>query len=180
MNFIWCQKFPVLPCTFEVTYPKARCTFASACGRFSEETSEPSSFSPASSPCIGKHRLWGSASHPLLLMPAKILFWPKPGSGEALRASPACIPDASAFLVTFLIQGISAFSKIQLTLQHSVLVAGQACFTPHPLPCLFCEDLSSSSCSSKSNSSLITFPLQKASQTFSTWITTHHCLPFRR
>lgn len=114
-------------------------------------------------PSLGK-KLWHSASYLLMLTPAKILFWPKPGGQAALGSCPAYIPAASAFLMTLLIQGISAFSNTELTLQHFVVVSGLSCFTSCPLLCLFFEDRCSSSCSSLQTAAAPDDPfLQRAS-----------------
>lgn len=154
----------MLPCAFPVTYPKHAASLRQ-CGGGSLR--RPLSLHRALLPlplALGNAGC-GVHSRLLMLMPAKILFWPKPGSWAGLRAIPACIPHASAFLVTLLIQGISAFSKIQLTLQHSALVSGLACF----LLGLFCAcSVRTSSCPSKTSCSLLIFPLQRASQTFHT------------
>lgn len=96
-----------------------------------------------------------------------------------LRTSPAGIPASFAFFAALLVQDISALSRIWLTLQCSALMAGFMASISHPLPLLQGSLQLQFLISSKSSSSLVHFPLQRASQTFSTWTATHHHLSFR-
>lgn len=141
MVFIWCQKFPVLPYTFEVTYPKHAASFHQ---HGEGSLRRPLSLHPSLLPLLHalENRLWYSVSHLRVLMPAKILFWPTPGRRSAPGANPAHIPAASTFLMT-LDPGHFCTVQNSMTLQYSGLVAWVSCLTPHPLLCLFFEDFSS-------------------------------------
>lgn len=94
---------------------------------------------------------------------------------------PSWLPCFFCFSCTSSIQTRVCFQ------QHSVDIASLSPYgrtgllrsSPFSLPLLWRPQQLQLLISLKTSSSLIPFPLQKPSQTFSTWTTTHHCLPFR-
>lgn len=96
-----------------------------------------------------------------------------------LRTSPTGILASVAFFAALLVQDIFAFSRIWLTLQCSALMAGFMTSISHALPLLWGFLQLQFLISSKSSSFLVHFPLQRSSQTSSTWTATHYHLPFR-